>query len=119
MGYGDMTPVTTSEKVSCIFIMFIGVCVYSLMIGNITSCFIKNDSNSQIIQQRSSILDAINKEFKLKKGLYRAIRKTNHFGHKKERLKDEEKLIEYLPFHLRNELENIRYNSLVKDILIL
>ena len=39
VGYGDMTPLTTSEKVSCTFIMLFGVFIYSLMIGNITSYF--------------------------------------------------------------------------------
>ena len=55
VGYGDITPVTNNEKIITIFLIFIGLFVFSSIVGVITSYF----SDQLIVSDSDLKMDAI------------------------------------------------------------
>jgi voltage-gated potassium channel Kch len=52
VGYGDITPGTSSERVLTVIWMLVGVAFYSFTIGNLSSILADMDRRSQILKNK-------------------------------------------------------------------
>jgi K+-transporting ATPase A subunit len=65
VGYGDVTPISLSEKVAALLWMIIGVGFYSFTIGNLSSIISNIDVKAAHLQQKLNILSEFSKRTKL------------------------------------------------------
>ena len=65
VGYGDFGLTTTAEYMLCLFWMIIGVNVYSMTIGNVSSIISTMDSKASVLNQKLATLSEYSMKFKL------------------------------------------------------
>ena len=62
VGFGDVTPVTNSERLATIFLMYVGVFVFSLLLSEVqeavTEFFLQNRNLSKVIMRTKLFLNA-------------------------------------------------------------
>lgn len=76
VGYGDLPAVTTAERVVAVSWMFIGVFVYSFLIGSISSIFFALDITKQEQKKRLEILARIHAKYSVPSKLLRQIKSS-------------------------------------------
>lgn len=100
VGYGDITPVSTSEKGFCIISMALGVGVYGYIIGSMTEVVTSMSFVDHQLQERMDQIHEFIKRHEFppdtRKGLLKFYR--NHF--KKKRYVNEKDIMELLPSKL-------------------
>lgn len=115
VGYGDITPKNTYERVMACFLMFCGAFFYSLTIGNLTSSLNNIDSINSLIYEKKSKLLCIRNQFHIPFDLYKRIQRSISI---KNNITSDQKLslLNELPPNLKIELSYLMFESLVKDI---
>lgn len=76
VGYGDIPAVTDTEKFVAISWMFVGVFVYSFLIGSISSIFFALDSTKVETRKRQEILAKIHSKYSIPSKLLRQIKNS-------------------------------------------
>jgi hypothetical protein len=75
VGYGDMTIVSSSEKILAIFIMMVGVITFSFAFGSLMSVLSNLNSKGAKLKAKSFELNSIKKKYKLPAALYNKLYK--------------------------------------------
>lgn len=70
VGYGDITPVTITERIMCIFLFIFGVLFFSFSIGSLTSVLSSLNVREAKLQEKIKLLDMIKKEYNVPFSLY-------------------------------------------------
>lgn len=70
MGYGDISLASTSERVICIFLQFVGVIFFSFASGSLTTIIANYDQTNAKNQEKLNILNRILKEYHIPPELY-------------------------------------------------
>ncbi len=109
VGYGDITAGTTAEKVFNLFVMSIGVIMYSFAIGSLSSIVASYEAKSELLNKRLSILESIKNEYNIDPEVLSKARKVIKFDLSQNQ-KDKLNLIEILPNKLRIELSKAMYH---------
>ena len=65
VGYGDFGISTTAEYMLCLFWMIVGVNVYSMTIGNVSSIIATMDSKASVLNQKLATLSEYSLKFNL------------------------------------------------------
>jgi CRP-like cAMP-binding protein len=112
VGYGDITPVTTSERLLAIVIMLFGATIFGYVIGNVAATTMSNDIAQARKEDKMKEVSSYLKE----KGISRSLKKKveNFFTYFFENRSafDENELLEDLPSSTRNRI----YMHLYGDI---
>jgi len=66
VGYGDMSGANTEERVFCIFLMVIGVIVFTFISGAISSVLSTIDGSSTMKQEQSLYLSKLQTNYNIK-----------------------------------------------------
>lgn len=62
VGYGDMSAATFAEKITAIFIMFVGVIAFSFASGTLTNYIAQQDQLNAVFMEKMVVLDRLYKE---------------------------------------------------------
>ena len=115
VGYGDISAGTTPERVYNLFIMSIGVLMYSFAIGSLTSIVASIDAKNAKVNERLQALYSIRYDFKISEDIYEKVRKLIKYGvtHDQNR---QLKFLQVLPHKLRIELSQIIHENIIKKL---
>lgn len=50
VGYGDIVPVTSVEKIYCIIVMLLACCIFAYIMNSIGGIFVSMDYNEKLIR---------------------------------------------------------------------
>lgn len=109
VGYGDVTAGTTFEKTFNLFVMSIGVIMYSFAIGSLSSIVASYEAKSEDLNKRLNVLETIRQEYNIDSEVLNKARKVIKFDLSQNQ-KDKLNLIEILPNKLRIELSKAMYH---------
>jgi hypothetical protein len=78
VGYGDITAISSLEKIIAVFLMLIGVIAFSFATGALSSIIANMDQSEAIIKEKMATLQEIEVDYKiaetLRNNLVKAIR---------------------------------------------
>ncbi len=103
VGYGDITPVSVTEKLICIILMIIGVVSFSFATGALSTIIANYDSNDAVLKEKISILNSIQNEYQIDSELYNKCIKTLRYDVRKKS-KDFIMFLDELPYKIKIEL---------------
>lgn len=115
IGYGDITPYNTYERLFVSFLLIVGCFIYSYMLTTGASIFEDHNKRNQLINRKKEILTKLAKEYTLYDSLHEKILKsiTQTQVNWSE---DIIKFLDSLPMILKNELSIKMYLQRVKNI---
>ena len=70
VGYGDISPTNTAERIFCILLMLLGVVAFSFATGAITSIISDYDSNEAENKAKITVLNEIHNDYTLDSELF-------------------------------------------------
>jgi len=70
VGYGDITAISSGEKIICVFLMITGVVAFSYATGVLSSLISNYDSAEAMLSVKMRTLEEIQKEYNLTPKLY-------------------------------------------------
>ena len=115
VGYGDIKPTNTRERVFvCIFMIF-GCFLYSFLVTFISSVFKQYEKKYRIMTEKMKILNEINVIYNLDDGLYNRI---NNFINKYKKIYKDSQLsfASDLPSNLRHPIQKFIFSRLIKGL---
>ena len=116
VGYGDIKPITSLEKLFTIFVMILGVGTYGFVIGN-AATFLTNLDKMKARQIEK--LDEVDSFLKYRQVPQDLRKKVHHYyGHLWQHniVQDENKIMGDLPASLRTEIAFFMYRSLINKV---
>jgi hypothetical protein len=114
IGYGDITPVNTLERIYSSLFMIIGSILYSFAISSISTIYAENANKGLKYKNQKNLLKEIEEEHEIKPYLQEKLKQAIHelnFNRDKERYK----FLESLPSNLRRELSFIMYRTTINN----
>lgn len=115
VGYGDVSAGTTPERIYNLFIMSLGVLMYSFAIGSLSSIVAAMDHKNREMNQKLKILASIRKEYNIDKELYDKVRKVIKFDLSRNQ-RDKMQFLQELPNKLRIELSQIMHDKAIQNL---
>lgn len=119
VGYGDITPYTTSEKVVAMLSMTIGSVMFCYLAGNVIA-FVSHRRQSDILKEKK--LEAVNEYLRVR-GVdvetKREVRKhfTEFYEHRTAM--EEAELLEIMPLYLKKKVVKQVYGHLIDNLVFL
>ena len=80
VGYGDLVPTTTYERLFCVVLMFVGVSAFTFVSGALSSIISNYDQSQAALQEKFLHLNRLRLHYKLSDALYQDVRQALHFG---------------------------------------
>lgn len=114
VGYGDMTIVSSGEKVLAIIIMMVGVITFSFAFGSLMSVLANLNSRAAKLKAKAFELNSIKRKYKIPEGLYKRLYKSIRYE-----LEQEESItgfVETLPVTMRTDLLFTVNNQIISGI---
>ena len=115
VGYGDIVPRNSLERVFIIGCLIFGCLIYSFLISIVSSLFTNKHAKKVLLENKLTILDSLRREYKLDYYLVRYIERHIKF-HFKNWHGDKEELINNLPYSLKVLLHLKIYENLLVKI---
>ena len=115
VGYGDITPRTTLERMYSMVIMLLGILLISFLICIYRSLVSSMVKKQREINEKLDVLKKIKKEFNLGKDIYEKVRKVIEYGQSKDQ-KEKMNFLRDLPNKMRIELSQIMQDSLIQNL---
>jgi hypothetical protein len=115
VGYGDISAGTTTERAYSLFIMSIGVLMYSFAIGSLTSIVASIDAKNSKVNERLQTLNSIRYDFKISNDIYEKVRKLIKYDLTQDQNR-QLKFLKVLPHKLRIELSQIIHENIIKKL---
>ena len=103
VGYGDIRPYNTAERLFTTIVMVIGIFIYSYIIGSLTNLISNADSRKAKLTKKLEILDNLTQEYGFNQNFYKKLSAALESQH----LNDNEEindLFEDIPSHLKTQL---------------
>jgi len=85
VGYGDISPNTSVEKIFGIIMMCLGVVAFSFATGTLSSIMSNLDNASAKFREKLELLDQIKRDYLIGPGLYEEIRQAISFEAEKDK----------------------------------
>ena len=101
VGYGDITLGTLSERVMSIFILFIGVIVFSFASGSLTNIIANQDKNKSRNFEKKQQLNKIHKNFNIPNDLYYQLLQQTDVVDDLKTLEETHNFLESLPYRMK------------------
>lgn len=74
VGYGDITPTNSTERMIAVFLMIIGVISFSFATGSLSSILSNYDSSQAKMKEKIATLNEINKDGEISPDLFDELR---------------------------------------------
>jgi CRP-like cAMP-binding protein len=103
VGYGDIHPVNTEERVFNCFTMLAGVCIYSYMIGALTNLISSLDSRKSKLTQKLELLRQLSRTYGLSAAFADKLSGAIEYEHRNTN-KEIDELVSNLPTSLKTQL---------------
>ncbi len=116
VGYGDIIPITNSEKIYTMFVQIIGVGFYGFLIGNVASIFTKKDPAKSMYLANIEKLSMLVKYRKLPKELQMRLRNYFDYEWKYQAGYSDDVLLDKLPSSLKNDTSLFLKKSILEKI---
>ncbi|CAD8096473.1 unnamed protein product [Paramecium primaurelia] len=119
VGYGDIVPVTSVEKLFGIIVMLLACCVFAYIMNSIGGIFVKLDTNEKTIRLRLGQANQFLKSNEIPKDLQARVRKYLEYKYETESSQVNEKdALSVLSSTLKDEvLQNVN-TSLIKQSVL-
>ncbi len=114
IGYGDITCQNNIEMSYNIFLLLIGVLLFSFAISSLSSLFSNIDNKTAIYTKKLNLLDTINFENNLSERLYKTLKRYITIEYNRNN-NDRYELLDSLPTNIKNELTFYMYRVLIKN----
>ena len=118
VGYGDMSISNQTERVICIFLMWIGVLGFTAGTSFLTTLLDNFDSSNREIEDKLIILNRIYKQYQLPLKIYERVKKSLNYRLDKTN-KDLIDFINELPSNLKLEVSMFIHENTYKTITFL
>jgi Ion channel len=115
VGYGDITAKSVGEKGMCIFLMIIGVLIFSFTAGSLSSIITSYDSRETQLKEKIATLNEICNEYLVDMPMFNKLVKSIKYDHSKKQ-KDIVNFMEELPHKLKLELSLIMINRMYSNV---
>ena len=115
VGYGDITAISVSEKIVCVFLMISGVIAFSYATGALSSIISNYDSTEAKLKEKMSTLNEIYHDYQIGNELFNKLVKTIRYDHSKKQ-KDVLQFMEELPHKLKLELAIMIHKKMYSNI---
>jgi hypothetical protein len=115
VGYGDISAGSTPERIYSLFIMSIGVLMYSYAIGSLTSIVAAIDAKNAKVNERLQTLYSIKHDFRINQEIYDKVRKIIKYNLTQDQNR-QLKFLQILPHKLRIELSQIIHENIIKKL---
>ena len=114
VGYGDIHPYNTSERLYATCVMVIGIFIYSYIIGSLTNLLSSIDSRKAKLTKKLEILDNLTQEYGFNQAFYRKLTTALEYQHlnNKQELTD---LLEDIPVNLSTQLLVLIYQKILES----
>jgi hypothetical protein len=76
VGYGDITPKNSGERIICVLLMLIGVISFSIGTGILSSIIANYDTALAKLEEKMSTLQEMRTEYQLGTDLYKKLHKS-------------------------------------------
>lgn len=86
VGYGDISPKNTYERIFCVVLMIVGVTSFSFVTGSLSSIMANYDQNQAVLQEKLLHLNKLKKINNIPDDLYDEIRSAVLFDSKRSTL---------------------------------
>jgi hypothetical protein len=103
VGYGDITAISSGEKLIAVFLMLIGVIAFSYATGALSNIIANSDSTEAKLKEKMTTLNEIQIKYKIEYGLYKKLYRTLLYDSSKKS-KDNIEFMAELPHKLKLEL---------------
>ena len=114
VGYGDILPINTWEKLTMIVFMFVGSLLYSYAISSLSTIFSEKNTKYIEYKRKVLVLNSINEENQLPFTLYNNLKQNIKIEFEKNEIEKFE-FLDSLPFNIRNDLTMVMYESTIKN----
>ncbi|CAD8072680.1 unnamed protein product [Paramecium sonneborni] len=105
VGYGDITPVTSVEKIFGIVVMLLACCIFAYIMNSIGGIFVSMDYNEKLIRQKMGQANQFLKSNDIPKDLQARVRKYLEYKYEKESTQvNEKEALDVLSYSLRVEV---------------
>lgn len=105
VGYGDIVPVTSNEKIFGIIVMLLACCIFAYIMNSIGSIFVTMDQNEKNMRQKMGQANQFLRSNDVPKDLQARVRKYLEYKYDTESTQiDEKKALEILSSSLRFEV---------------
>lgn len=118
MGYGDLSISNDTERIICIFLMWLGVLGFTGGTSILTTLLENYDSSNREVEDKLLVLNSINMKYNLPIKVYERVKRTLHYRYNKAN----EELIEFideLPNNLKLEVSMFIHENTYKKITFL
>ena len=114
VGYGDIHPFNTPERLYTSAVMVIGIFIYSYIIGSLTNLLSNVDSRKAKLTKKLEILDSLTREYGFNQAFYKKLSIALEYQHlnSKQELSD---LVEDIPANLRTQLLVLIYQKILES----
>lgn len=114
VGYGDIHPYNSSEKIFTCFVVILGIFVYSYMVGSLTNLVSNLDSRKSKLRKKIEILQNVTDEYKVGDTLYKKLANAIEYEHTHSR-KEVDELIDSLPSKLKSQLLIVIHRKIIES----
>ena len=116
VGYGDITGNSINEVIFQIILLIFGIFAYSWAVSALSNYIHEKNKLREVFEKKIKILDDIHLQYQnMPKELYGKIFKHLEYTYLSDS-KDKEKLIETLPFTIKNNLLNEMYKPIISNL---
>ena len=117
VGYGDITPYNQGERIFGLFLLIVGIIVYSFAVAGISNYIKEIDDKNADYEKKLKILEDIKiNHSKLSDDLYDRVSRFLKYKHFNEK-KDKNIIIDCLPLGLRNILVYEMYKPIISNFI--
>ncbi|KAG1678597.1 hypothetical protein FOA52_012604 [Chlamydomonas sp. UWO 241] len=116
VGYGDITPVSVSEKVIAIFIIIAGASLFAYFMGSMTSLIACSDSHSARLARKKAAVDDFLRDRKMPNRLSEKVRTFYNYTVARTVRQDEAEIIAGLSMGLRMQVVLHLYRQALEKV---
>jgi len=113
VGYGDITPCNTTERVVCCAMMLVGIFVYSVTIGSLTNLLGSLDKRRAVLNQRIELLVELSEKYHFNKLFFQKLSQAVEYEQRNSQ-KELNDLFTCLPSTLRTQLLIVIYCQMLE-----
>ena len=116
IGYGYITPTTNVGRLFTIMVMFLGVGVYGLVIGNISKITLSSFRHKERMREKIQDLSLLMRHYSVPKKVQREVFSYYHHLSQQRLTDNDHRILSELPHNLKQEMETYMVLNLISSI---
>jgi hypothetical protein len=112
IGYGDILSVNMYERVYNVFLLMVGIMIYSYAVSSLSNYVQERDEKSKKLESSLSYLDQLKLKYRINETLYRKIKRFLKYEYSVNKL-DNNTFVSQLPTTLRNDMMYHMYFDII------